>query len=69
LDEPSNYRGNLAQVQIKGVVPIPLDSCPPDLERRLPPPPPDCAHVVIGGHIVLMNRRTNVVLDVFHLEL
>jgi hypothetical protein len=25
--------------------------------------------VVIGGHIVLMNRRTNVVLDVFHLEL
>jgi hypothetical protein len=42
---------------------------PPDLERRLPPPPPDCAHVVIGGHIVLMNRRTNVVLDIFHLEL
>jgi hypothetical protein len=35
----------------------------------LPPPPPDCAHVVIGGHIVLMNRRTNVALDIFHLEL
>jgi hypothetical protein len=25
--------------------------------------------VVIGGHIVLMNRRTSVVLDIFHLEL
>lgn len=46
-----------------------IQLCPPDLERRLPPPPPDCAHVVIGGHIVLMNRRTNVVLDIFHLEL
>jgi hypothetical protein len=46
-----------------------IELCPPDLERRLPPPPPDCAHVVIGGHIVLMNRRTNVVLDIFHLEL
>jgi len=46
-----------------------IQPCPPDLERRLPPPPPDCAHVVIGGHIVLMNRRTSVVLDIFHLEL
>jgi hypothetical protein len=46
-----------------------IQPCPPDLEQRLPPPPPDCAHVVIGGHIVLMNRRTNVVLDIFHLEL
>jgi hypothetical protein len=46
-----------------------IQPCPLDLERRLPPPPPDCAHVVIGRHIVLMNRRTNVVLDIFHLEL
>jgi hypothetical protein len=46
-----------------------IQPCPPDLERRLPPPPPDCGHVVIGGHIVLMNRRINVVLDIFHLEL
>ena len=43
--------------------------CPEDLERRLPPPPPDCAHVLIGGHIVLLNRRTNLILDVFHIEL
>ena len=45
-----------------------LQPCPEDLERRLPPPPPDCAHVLIGGHIVLLNRRTNLVVDIFHLE-
>jgi len=38
-----------------------------DLERFLPPP--DCAHVLINGHIVLLNRRTNVVVDFVHLEL
>jgi len=46
-----------------------LQPCPEELERRLPPPPPDCAHVLIGGHIVLLNRRTNVVVDIFHFEL
>jgi hypothetical protein len=25
-------------------------------------------HVVIGGHIVLVNRSTNMVLDIFHFE-
>jgi hypothetical protein len=24
--------------------------------------------VLIGGHIVLLNRRTNLVVDIFHLE-
>jgi hypothetical protein len=24
--------------------------------------------MLIGGHIVLVNRRTNVVVDIFHLE-
>jgi hypothetical protein len=42
--------------------------CPEELERRLPPPPPDCAHVFIGGHIVLLNRKTEVVVDIFHFE-
>jgi hypothetical protein len=46
-----------------------LQPCPEELERRLPPPPPDCAHVLIGGHIVLVNRRTNVVLDIVHFEI
>jgi hypothetical protein len=41
---------------------------PVDLERRLPPPPPDCERVVVGGHIVLMNRKTKIVLDIFHFE-
>ncbi len=45
-----------------------LQPCPEDLERRLPPPPADCAHVLIGGHIVLLNRRTNLVVDIFHFE-
>jgi len=45
-----------------------LQPCPEDLERRLPPPPPDCAHVLVGGHLVLLNRRTNVVVDIFHFE-
>jgi hypothetical protein len=46
-----------------------IEPCPPDLDRYLPPPPPDCAHVLIGGHIVLLNRRTNVVVDFLHVEL
>ena len=38
---------------------------PVELERRLPPPPPDCAHVLVSGHIVLLNRKTNLIVDVF----
>lgn len=61
------------QLVVRGTLPPGLQKrlypCPEDLERRLPPPPPDCAHVLIGGHIVLLNRRSNLVVDVFHLEL
>jgi Ni/Co efflux regulator RcnB len=39
--------------------------CPGDLGRLLPPPPPDCEHVLIGGRILLINRRTFLILDVF----
>jgi len=39
--------------------------CPRDLSRLLPPPPPDCRHVLIGGRILLVNRRTFTILDVF----
>ncbi len=45
-----------------------IQPCPPELEHYLPPPPPDCANVLIGGHIVLLNRRTNVVVDFVHVE-
>jgi Ni/Co efflux regulator RcnB len=41
-------------------------SAPVEIVRVLPPPPPDCEHVVVGGHIVLMNRKTSVVLDIFN---
>jgi hypothetical protein len=46
-----------------------IEPCPPELVRVLPPPPPDCEHVVIGGHVVLLNRRNFMVVDVFHFEL
>src|ERR1700675_3722717 len=46
-----------------------IQPCPPELVRYLPPPPPDCANVLIGGHIVLLNRKTNVVVDFMHVEL
>ena len=45
-----------------------LQPCPENLERRLPPPPPECDHVLVGGHIVLLNRRTSVVVDIVHFE-
>src|SRR5579859_495138 len=44
----------------KRLYPVPVE-----LERRLPPPPPDCAHLLISGHIVLLNRKTNLIVDVF----
>ena len=45
-----------------------VQPCPEELVRRLPPPPPDCTNVLIGGHVVLLNHKTNVVVDVFHFE-
>jgi len=61
------------QLVVRGTLPPGLrkkmQSCPEDLERRLPPPPRDCRHVVIGGHIVLLNTRSFLIVDVFHFEL
>ena len=61
------------QLVRRGTLPPGLEKrvvrCPEDLERRLPPPPPECAHVLVGGHIVLLNERTNVVVDVVHFEI
>src|SRR5262249_4891436 len=60
------------QLERRGTLPPGLQKkiqpCPVELEHRLPPPPPGYAHTVIGGHIVLMNRKTYAVLDVFHIE-
>ena len=60
------------QLVLRGAFPPGLESrvvfVPVELERRLPPPPPDCERVAIGGHIVLRNRNTKIILDIFHFE-
>lgn len=45
-----------------------MEPCPRGLERELPPPPPHCEHVIIGGHLVLLNRENFRIVDVFHFE-
>src|ERR1700738_2262377 len=60
LEKQLVRRGTLPPGLQKRVYPAPVE-----LERRLPPPPPDCAHVLISGHIVLLNRKTNLIVDVF----
>jgi Ni/Co efflux regulator RcnB len=59
------------QLRVRGTLPPGLRDqirpCPEDLVRRLPPPPPDYEHVAIGGRIVLLNRQTYMVLDIFKL--
>ena len=61
------------QLVVRGTLPPGLQKkiqpAPPELVRILPPPPPDCEHVVIGGNLVLVNRRSWLVVDVFHFEL
>ena len=60
------------QLVVRAAFPVDLEAhiapIPVDLYRQLPPPAPDCERVVVGGHIVLMNRRTKIVLDIFHFE-
>jgi hypothetical protein len=59
------------QLELRGTLPPGLrariHAVPVDLERGLPAPPPDCEHALIGGHVVLLNSRTFVVIDLFHL--
>ncbi len=42
-----------------------IEPCPVELERRLPPLPEDYQRVVIGVHIMILNRQTNVIVDIF----
>ena len=59
------------QLCVRGTLPPGLrdqiQPCPKDLVRRLAPPPPDCEHVAIGSRIILLNRQTFMVLDIFKL--
>jgi Ni/Co efflux regulator RcnB len=61
------------QLVVRGTLPPGLrremHPCPTEVVQYLPPPPPGYMHTVIGGHIVLVNRKTFFVLDVFHFEL
>jgi hypothetical protein len=63
LERQLEVRGTLPPGLQKRIQPVPVE-----LEREMPPAPAECSHVVIGGHIVLLNRRTNVVMAVFHFE-
>jgi Ni/Co efflux regulator RcnB len=61
------------QLRVRGTLPPGLRKkmrrCPEEVEHRLPPPPRGCEHVVIGGHLVLVNRSTYVVMDIIHFEM
>jgi hypothetical protein len=41
-----------------------IEPCPEELERQLPPLPADYRRAVIGAHIVVLNRNTNVIVDI-----
>lgn len=57
------------QLVVRGTLPPGLRrkmyACPKEVEVYLPPAPVGYMHTVIGGNIVLVNRRTFFVLDVF----
>lgn len=61
------------QLVVRGTLPPGLRGymrpCPVEVVRYLPPAPAGYAHMVLGGHIALVNTRTFFVLDVFHFEL
>jgi len=41
-----------------------LEPCPVELERQLPPLPADYRRAVIGAHVVVLNKNTNVIIDI-----
>ena len=60
LEKQLVRNGTLPPGLQKRLYPVPVE-----LRGYLAPPPPDCAHVLISGHIVLLNRKTNLIVDVF----
>jgi hypothetical protein len=61
------------QLVVRGTLPPELrrqmHPCPVEVVRYLPPPPVGYMHTVIGGHIVLVNRKTFLVLDIYNFGL
>jgi Ni/Co efflux regulator RcnB len=43
-------------------------SVPRDLLRRLPPPPRHLRYMIVGHHVVLVDRSNRIVRDVIHLH-
>jgi hypothetical protein len=41
-----------------------VEPCPVELERQLPPLPAEYRRGVIGAHVVIFDRNTNVIVDV-----
>ena len=60
------------QLVVHGYLPVELRArmqpCPHELEVMLPPPAPGYAHYFIGGNLVLVNRASFQVGDVFHFD-
>ena len=60
------------QLVVNGTLPPGLrkkmQPCPHELEVMLPPPPPNYAHVFVGGSLVLVNRVSFQIADVFHFD-
>lgn len=56
------------QLERNGTLPPGLQKrvqpCPVELERQLPPLPAEYRRGVIGAHVVIFNRNTNVIVDV-----
>jgi len=52
--------GHLPPGLEKKMYPVPVAVC-----RRLPPLPPDAVRGYYGGHVVVYNPRTSVILNVF----
>ena len=60
------------QLIVNGTLPYGLRKkmyrCPQELEVMLPPPPPDYEHVFVGGNLVLVNRVSFQIADVFRFD-
>ena len=56
------------QLERNGTLPPGLQKkllpCPVEITRQLPPLPPEYQRSVIGAHIVVFNRSTNIIVDV-----
>jgi hypothetical protein len=65
LEKQLRERRTLPPGLQKKIEPVPMD-----LERRLPPPPEgcNCRHVLVGGHVVLVNIKTNYIYSVFRFD-